>query len=136
MKKKSLTERILEDNGCPYHNQYQGTHKRLVFVCSAGLLRSPTAAVVAAKLGYNTRSCGSADIALIRLSANLVEWADKIIFMNSQNRLEAADTFSHDGYYMEILREKSVLWNIEDDYDYMEAGLVREIEYRLADLKF
>ena len=44
-------------------NIYQGKDKRVLCVCSAGLLRSPTAANVLHKeFGYNTRACGSLKI--------------------------------------------------------------------------
>lgn len=131
MKKVPLTNLIFEDNGCPYQNPYQGNDKRLLFVCSAGLLRSPTAAVVAARRGFNTRSCGSAGYALINLSANLIEWADYIIFVNSLNLFEAKQTFGVDEYYLELLKRKSVVWTIEDDFEYMNPTLVKIINEHL-----
>jgi hypothetical protein len=57
----------------------------ILFVCSAGLLRSATAANIFAKRGWNTRSCGSMDYALIPISVNLIYWADKIYFMSKVN---------------------------------------------------
>ena len=59
---KTKTEEIFELSA-PYNNPYQGTDKKLLFVCSAGLLRSATAANLFAKKGYNTRGCGSAEYA-------------------------------------------------------------------------
>lgn len=132
MDHKTLTQLIFEDNGCPYNNPYQGSSKRLLFVCSAGLLRSPTAAAVATRLGYNTRSCGSSHYALIRLSANLIEWADKIIFVNEANKLEAYDTFRIDSYYTDLLDKKSTCWDIEDDYEYGHPILVDMIKTKLS----
>jgi predicted protein tyrosine phosphatase len=133
MTKRTLTQKIFDDNGCPYANPYQGTSTRLLFVCSAGLLRSPTAANVATKLGFNARSCGSADYALIGLSINLIEWADKIIFVNPANKLEAYDTFSVDDYYTELLRNKSVCWNIEDEYEYGHPDLIAQVTRLIED---
>jgi len=53
----------------PYNNYNQGSTPRWLFVCSAGLLRSPTGAALAVKKGINARSCGSAlDYALIPIS--------------------------------------------------------------------
>lgn len=135
MNKQTLTQRIFEENGCPYNNPYQGTSPRLLFVCSAGLLRSPTAANIAARSGFNTRSCGSSSYALIGLSANLIKWADKIIFVNPANELEAINTFRVDTFYFKMLKEKSICWNIEDDFDYMHPQLVMQIENALLDLQ-
>lgn len=58
---------------------------RLVFVCSAGMLRSATGAKAFAARGCNTRSCGTNGFALIPLSANLIAWADRIYFAHQGN---------------------------------------------------
>ena len=48
-------------------NPFQGEAKKVLCVCSAGLLRSPTAAIILQRdYGFNTRSCGiNPDYALI-----------------------------------------------------------------------
>lgn len=68
-------------------NPYQGNKPKLLFVCSAGLLRSPTAAnKIHKEFGYNTRACGSSkDFALIPISEALIQWADEIVFVNQDN---------------------------------------------------
>lgn len=73
-------------------NPYQGDARKVLTVCSAGLLRSPTAAnVLHREFGYNTRSCGtSEEFALIPLDEALAKWADQIVFMSSDNFSEAA----------------------------------------------
>jgi len=67
------------------HNKYQGSEKRVLCVCSAGLLRSPTAAFVLQKeFGFNTRSAGlTAEFALIPVDDVLLEWADEIVVMEN-----------------------------------------------------
>lgn len=111
------TEQIFELT-CPYSNPYQGMARRVLFVCSVGLLRSPAAAEIGfSEFGWNTRSCGSdLKCALIPLSANLVAWADDIVFMKGENFHEAVILFSHTEYAEEI-REKSRILNINDDFD-------------------
>ena len=117
------TEEIFKSNGCPYNNQSQGNDLRVVFVCSAGLLRSPTAARIAGEYGINARSAGShLHCALIPLSANLIQWANWIVFMNPENEFEIAQKIP-DADLLEALRSKSIVWNIEDTYNYMEEGL-------------
>jgi len=68
-------------------NQFQGKTKKVLAVCSAGLLRSPTCANVLHKqFGLNTRACGSCkDFALIPISEALIIWADEIVFVNIDN---------------------------------------------------
>ena len=117
------TEEIFKSNGCPYNNQSQGNYPRVVFVCSAGLLRSPTTTRIAGEYGMNARSAGShLHYALIPLSANLINWANWIVFMNLENEFEIAQKIP-DADLLEIMRDKSIVWNIEDTYNYMEEGL-------------
>ena len=58
MQTQTLTNKIFLLNA-PYDNPYQGDRRRILFVCSAGLLRSPTGAHVGSVRGYNTRAAGS-----------------------------------------------------------------------------
>ena len=106
----------------PYNNPYQGSYKRLLFVCSAGLLRSATAANLFAKKGFNTRSCGSADYALIPFSENLRQWADKIIFVNQSNHDEVIrHGFDLEGKAVQIL-------DIPDIFEYNNPDLIELLE--------
>ena len=62
-------------------NRFQGPTRKVLCVCSAGLLRSPTVANWLHKEhGYNTRACGaSEEYALIKLDQVLATWADEIV---------------------------------------------------------
>jgi predicted protein tyrosine phosphatase len=63
-------------------NPYQGNRKKVLAVCSAGLLRSPTIAWILSTepFDYNTRACGiTEEYALIPISDVLVHWADEIV---------------------------------------------------------
>lgn len=126
-KVKTYTEEIFELT-CPYANQYQGEAKRYLFVCSAGMLRSPTGAAVATKLGFNARSCGSAAYALIPLSCNLVHWAEKIFFVQEENYIDALDMFNRDLETQNLVRNKAKVLDIEDDFEFMHPSLVKIFE--------
>ena len=128
---KTYTEEIYSLS-CPYDNMYQGTASRYLFVCSAGMLRSPTAADVAARHGYNARSCGSAEYALIPISVNLVHWANKIFFMEEENFLASEERFFGDWETTKMLKEKSVVWEIEDYYDRNSPVLRAKVEELLT----
>lgn len=108
---------------CPYDNIFQGPKRRVLFVCSAGMLRSATAAAVGAELGFNTRSCGSHNYALIPISVNLIHWAQSIFFVNIENFREVQCTFAGNTEILELLKEKSNIWDIEDDYAYDDPML-------------
>ena len=118
----------------PYDNPYQGTGPRWLFVCSAGLLRSPTGAAEAIKRGINARSCGSNfNYALIPLSANLIAWATKIIFVNKENFNQATQNFS-EKFYEHLnreIKEKAIVLNIPDNFEYNNPRLVQHLDEQL-----
>lgn len=65
-------------------NPFQGEYKKVLCCCSAGVLRSPTAALVLSQDPYrfNTRAVGCvAEHALIPVNSLLLEWADEIVCM-------------------------------------------------------
>lgn len=103
-------------------NMYQTEAKRVLVVCSAGLLRSPTGAnVLHREFGYNTRAAGSSeDFALIPVSEALIYWADEIVFVNSGN-------FHECKYYNEelwpLLERKAIVLDIEDDFCWNDQQL-------------
>lgn len=73
------------------HNQYQGECKRVLCVCSAGLLRSPTIAWVLSQPPYdfNTRAAGLSDeYAMIPVDDVLLEWADEIVCVDFNQQIE------------------------------------------------
>jgi len=124
------TAKIFSDN-CPYNNSYQTGAMRLLFVCSVGMLRSPTAQVVASQRGHNARAVGSdVDMALIPLSVNLINWADHIIFVNNENYVQSCNEFDKIGYKEDIIK-KATIWNLPDDYSWGDNVLWRIIEDNL-----
>ena len=132
------TEKIF-DLKCPWDNEYQGRALRVLFVCSAGLLRSPTGAAWGIKTqGWNTRSCGSEEYALIPLSPDLIMWAKRIVFVNPANFDSAMARFkgtfvevyvAWEGYktfdLSELIKSKAVVLDIPDNYDYGDAYLYK-----------
>ena len=120
-------------NRCPYQHSDQGTQHRALFVCTAGMLRSPTAASVAIELGYNARSCGSSmTYALIPLTINLISWAETIYFVNEENYYEALHLFDPmSEAYADIL-DKAVVWDIPDTYNYRDEYLCNRVRELLS----
>lgn len=127
----NMTDKIFELTA-PYNNPFQGRDRRVLFVCSAGILRSATAANMYAKKGLNTRSAGTAPYALIPLSANLIEWADQIVFVNQENYDEARITFSGDDRLHKSITGKAQVLNIPDDYEYNHPDLINHFETQYA----
>jgi predicted protein tyrosine phosphatase len=113
-------------------NRYQGNQKRILCVCSAGLLRSPTIADHLAALGYNTRACGvSFEYALIPISEALLNWADAIVVVSEQEEvvkslLEHCNLPTDDVFSL----------NIADVYQRNDPQLIEEIKAQLAQVDF
>jgi predicted protein tyrosine phosphatase len=77
-------------------NPHQGRATKILAVCSAGLLRSPTIAKVLTKdfEKVNCRSAGvSEEYALIPVDQVLVQWADVIICADKDHADWIEDTF-------------------------------------------
>jgi predicted protein tyrosine phosphatase len=116
----------------PYNNPYQGSNERWLFVCSAGLLRSPTGAALAIQRGINARSCGSNfNYALIPCSANLINWANKIVFVNVENLWQLEDNFLGHKDLLEQIEQKQIVLSIPDNFEYMDSELVQLFEIEL-----
>lgn len=102
-------------------NRFQGSTKKVLCVCSAGLLRSPTAAVVlsAPPFNYNTRAVGvDKEFALIPVDEVLLEWADEVVCMERSHATELIDL----GY-----SKPMIILDIKDDFEYRNPKLMREI---------
>jgi predicted protein tyrosine phosphatase len=107
-------------------NSYQGKTKKVLCVCSAGLLRSPTAAVVLSQepFNFNTRACGADDeFALIPLDDVLLTWADEIVFMEQRHADMAKTLMDEAG----IEVPKVIILNIPDNFSYRDQKLMKVI---------
>lgn len=106
-------------------NRFQGSRKKVLCVCSAGLLRSPTVAWILSNepFGYNTRAVGtSQEYALIPVDDVHVRWADAIVFVDAGNY----DAMTYADIPMKELinnMEYHVL-NIPDKYSFRDEELV------------
>ena len=116
----------------PYSNHYQGSDPRWLFVCSAGLLRSPTGATLAIRKGINARACGSEiDIALIPISANLVMWAQKIVFVNESNYFDTLELFKDHQRLHNLITMRALVLDIPDMYEYNDHEIIIEFEKQI-----
>lgn len=106
-------------------NPYQGDTKKVLCVCSAGLLRSATLQNFLIKeYGYNVRNCGTDEHhALIPISEALVTWADEIVFVNEENYFAVK-------HHMENmnLEDKVKILDIPDMYNFNDPELLKIIK--------
>lgn len=118
----------------PYQNQ--DTYKRVLFVCSAGLLRSATAAHVfsADPYNWNTRTAGaSVEYALNPVTEALLEWADKVYCMELEHFEDLKHIF---GDIIEDLVERRgndfiEVLNVPDVYPYRDPLLIKVLQEKV-----
>ena len=120
------------------HPQESYNYKKVLCVCAAGLLRSPTIAWVLSNppFNFNTRSCGAEeDFALIPLTDNLISWADEIVCANQEHLDEVNKRITMDVgdkflFYKPIIH----CLYIEDNYNYKDPYLVKLVYSKCLDL--
>lgn len=108
-------------------NPFQGEYKRVLCVCSAGLLRSPTAALVLSQepFNFNTRAAGlDVSHALIPVDSVLLEWADAVVCMTEEQKDRLLDMTTKPIYLLEI----------DDCYEYRNPELITSIKEKVASL--
>jgi len=104
------------------------TKRHLLFLCSRNRLRSPTAEGIFADLtGIEVDSAGLSPDALVRLSAEQVEWADVILVMEKAHRERLNRSFGK-----LLAGKRVVVLDIPDDYEYMDPVLINLLKQRSA----
>jgi len=108
-------------------NYYQGEAKRVLTVCSASALRSPTAAVVLnQEYGYNTKAAGvSLEYAIVPVTGKLLTWCQEIVVMENWQAHEIIEMLEIMGIDRPV-----ICLNIDDNYYYMQPELVSLIKQR------
>jgi len=107
-------------------NPYQGDAKKVLCVCSAGLLRSPSAAWVLSQepFNFNTRAAGiSTEYALIPVDKVLVHWADEIVCMEAAHARHIEKAFEK-----ELEGKKLVVLAVPDRYKRLDPELIQIIK--------
>ncbi len=101
-------------------------YKRVITVCSAACLRSPTAAVVLSQdpFNFNTRAVGlTEEYAIVKLDEGLMLWADEIVVMEPWMREEIMRRYPDDTTPIIVLE-------IPDRFAYRDSELMEMIKTR------
>jgi len=104
-------------------NPFQGKYKKVLCVCSGGILRAPTAALVLSQEPYNfnTRSAGLAtEFALVPVDDVLLHWADEIVCMDDRQAQQILDMIDEP--------KSIVVLGIPDIYGYRDSELIEAIK--------
>ncbi len=118
-----MTDPFLMNRLANSSNRYQGEYKRVLCVCSAGLLRSPTAALVLSQEPYNfnTRAAGLDEaFALIPVDRVLIEWADEIVVFETKQAKIIRERLEEDKPIIDL--------NISDNFSYRDQELIKLIK--------
>ena len=97
--------------------------KKLLFICTLNLQRSPTAAEIF-KDKYDTKSAGIADTAKVPLTSELLEWADVVFVMEEGHRKFISEKFPN-------LNMKIINLDIQDRYYFMDEELVNILKEKV-----
>lgn len=109
-------------------NRHQGPYKRVLAVCSAGMLRSPTIALTLSQppYNYNTRAAGIEDsYALMKVDRVLLEWADEIVCADDEHQYFIKCKLNEAQITKTIVNLK-----IPDRYAYRDPKMIKLIKER------
>lgn len=108
-------------------NENQGAFRKILCVCSGGILRSPTLAWILSNPPYNcnTRAAGSEHFALIPVDQVLIDWSDFTFFLNRENYEHASSRFN-------IPPEITKVLNIPDWFPYRHPELIKFLNEALV----
>lgn len=123
-----MSDKFLMNRLANAKNNFQGEYKRVLAVCSAGLLRSPTTAFVLSQepYNYNTRAAGlTPEFALVPVDSVLLHWADEIVCMSEAQAVELYGRLLALGYNKPVIS-----LDIEDNFEYRNPKLVKLIRER------
>ncbi len=101
--------------------------KRVLFVCTANIDRSPTAEALLKNIeGFEVQSAGVWFNARRRISKDLIEWAD-IIFVMEDFHKEVIVALKPDA------KKKTIVLNIPDIYSRNDPELIDILKAKLAE---
>jgi predicted protein tyrosine phosphatase len=117
-------------------NKYQNfkEYPRLLTVCSAGALRSPTAAYVLSQdpFNYNTRSCGlDANFAIVPIDGVLISWARIIVVMSLSQKIQLQEFCEL--YEISLIDKDLYNFEIPDEYEFRDPALIKLIKNKAMD---
>lgn len=102
--------------------------RRVLFVCRQNRMRSATAERLFCKRSdLDVRSAGTAPDALVRVNANMLDWAEIIFVMDDGQRQWLTSTFEQHPALSKI-----VCLDIPDVFTFLQPELIRLLEERVS----
>lgn len=117
---QTLSDKIKNARYGAVANPYQGDDKKVLFVCTMGILRSATGARIYAGK-YNTRSAGTdLEEALIPVTQTLLDWADEVVFVHPKNYGDVVGKFK--------IPDNIKVLKIPDEYGHMNPEIIKAFD--------
>jgi predicted protein tyrosine phosphatase len=127
----------LSDGTLKYRPDNEGTALRWLFIDNEGVIKSATGQTLACKANINARACGvDVQSCLIPVSLQLVNWAQKIIFLDQWSYDKFSFVFREYEMDLRSAQGKSVVLNLTDTYFYMQPQLVGALKEALPELTY
>lgn len=104
-------------------NPFQGNYKKVLCVCSTGLLTSATAALVLSldPFHFNTRAAGiNTEFSLIPIDDVLLEWCDEVVCFTPEEKVSLGA----------MTDKKVICLRIEGSFGYRDKRLSEEIKIK------
>ena len=102
--------------------------KKVLFICTANRLRSPTAEHVFSRWeGVEADSAGLSAAASVPLSPEQLEWADIVFVMEKAHRAKLQKRFRR-----HLGGKRLVCLDIPDEFEFMDPALIRLLEARVG----
>ena len=104
------------------------TELKVLFVCDANRLRSPTAeAIFKSRPHLDVKSAGLAKQATVPVTIELLEWADVVFVMEKRQRNIIQSRFK------EIYQRKRIIClYIPDDFEFMDPHLIELLKEKVT----
>lgn len=100
----------------------------ILFVCSRNEWRSPTAETIYKNHDFIVaKSAGTSPSARIKINQKHIDWAEIIFVMEKKHRQLLEQRFGDN-----LGRQKIVVLNIPDEYQYMNEELIEELQTKVA----
>lgn len=102
--------------------------KHVLFLCSQNKLRRPTAEAIFSGIdGFEVRSAGLNNDAVVPTSPELIEWADYIFVMEKSHRNKLQKK-----YRKVINKQRVICLDIPDEYEFMDEWLIKLLKQRIG----
>ncbi len=98
-------------------------------VCSRNRWRSPTAEkLINGMPGYRARSAGTGSAARVKVTEQLVAWAEVILVMEHRHARQLRERFG-----AQLTGKTLHCLDVPDEFEYMDPALVELLQCRLAE---